>query len=156
FDRGVIERAAVVGKEFWPGAVAALDGGDDGLGATLLGLVRRELVEPAVSSIPGQDGFRFRHVLIRDAAYAGIPKRTRADLHERFVGWLELHDTPEELHGYHLEQAYLYRGELGALDDHARALGERAGGLLTAAGRQALARDDVSAAVNLLERGVAL
>jgi len=155
-EREVIQRAAVVGKEFWPGAVASLDGGDETLGTTLLGLVRRELVEPAASSVPGQDGFRFRHALIRDAAYAGIPKRTRADLHERFVGWLELHDTPEELHGYHLEQAYRYRDELGSLDDHARSLGERAGELLTAAGRQALARDDVPAAVNLLERGVAL
>ena len=155
-EREVLQRAAVVGKEFWPGAVAALNGGDEGLGTTLLGLVRRELVEPAVSSIPGQDGFRFRHALIRDAAYAGIPKRTRADLHERFVGWLELHDTAAELHGYHLERAYLYRDELGSLDDHARSLGERAGELLTAAGRQALARDDVPAAVNLLERGVAL
>jgi tetratricopeptide (TPR) repeat protein len=155
-EREVLQRAAVVGKEFWPGAVAALDGGDEGLGATLLGLVRRELVEPAVSSVPGQDGFRFRHALIRDAAYAGITKRTRADLHERFAGWLELHDTPEELHGYHLEQAYLYRDELGSLDDHARSLGERAGELLTGAGRHALARDDVPAAVGLLERGVAL
>ena len=155
-EREVLQRAAVVGKEFWPGAVAALNGGDEGLGTTLLGLVRRELVEPAASSIPGQDGFRFRHALIRDAAYAGIPKRTRADLHERFVGWLELHDTAEELHGYHLERAYLYRDELGSLDDHARSLGERAGELLTAAGRQALARDDAPAAVNLLERGVAL
>jgi class 3 adenylate cyclase/tetratricopeptide (TPR) repeat protein len=156
-EREVLQRAAVVGKEFWPGAVAALDGGDSTLGATLLGLVRRELVEPAVSSMPGQDGFRFRHALIRDAAYAGIPKRTRADLHERFADWLEQRDTtPEELEGYHLEQAYRYRDELGALDDHARSLGERAGRLLTAAGRQALARDDVPAAVNLLERGVAL
>ena len=153
-EREVLQRAAVVGKEFWPGAVAALDGGDEGLGATLLGLVRRELVEPAVSSIPGQDGFRFRHALIRDAAYAGIPKRTRADLHERFVGWLELHDTPEELHGYHLEQAYRYRDELGALDDHAQ-VARRAGEASCSrppAGRR-LARDDVPAAVNLLERG---
>jgi tetratricopeptide (TPR) repeat protein len=155
-EREVLQRAAVVGKEFWPGAVAALDGGDEGLGTTLLGLVRRELVEPAASSIPGQDGFRFRHALIRDAAYAGIPKRTRADLHERFAGWLEDYDTPEELHGYHLEQAYLYRDELGALDDHARSLGKRAGELLMTAGRHALARDDVPAAVGLLERGVAL
>ena len=155
-EREVIQRAAVVGKEFWPGAVAALNGGDETLGTTLLGLVRRELVEPAASTIPGQDGFRFRHALIRDAAYAGIPKRTRADLHERFAGWLELHDTPDEFEGYHLEQAYLYRDELGSLDEHARSLGGRAGELLTAAGRQALARDDVSAAVNLLERGVAL
>ncbi len=155
-EREVLQRAAVVGKEFWPSAVAALDGGDETLGATLLGLVRRELVEPAVSSVPGQDGFRFRHALIRDAAYAGIPKRTRADLHERFAAWLELRDTPEELHGYHLEQAYRYRDELGLLDDHARSLGERAGELLTAAGCQASAREDIPAAVNLLERGVAL
>jgi class 3 adenylate cyclase/tetratricopeptide (TPR) repeat protein len=156
FDRDVLERAAVVGKEFWPGAVAALGDGNETLGQTLLGLVRRELVEPAASSIPGEDGFRFRHALIRDAAYAGIPKRTRADLHERFAGWVELHDRGDELVGYHLEQAYRYREELEALDDHTRSLGERAGELLAAAGSRALARDDVPAAVNLLERGVAL
>ncbi|HZE28983.1 MAG TPA: AAA family ATPase, partial [Gaiellaceae bacterium] len=155
FDRDVLERAAVVGKEFWPGAVAAMDGNAP-LGPTLLGLVRRELVEPAVSSIPGEDGFRFRHALIRDAAYAGIPKRTRADLHERFAGWIELHDGEDELVGYHLEHAYRYREELDALDEHTRSLGERAGELLTADGRRALARDDVPAAVNLLERGVSL
>jgi class 3 adenylate cyclase/tetratricopeptide (TPR) repeat protein len=156
FDRSVLERAAVVGKEFWPGAVAALGEGHETLGPTLLGLVRRELVEPAVSSIPGEDGFRFHHALIRDAAYAGIPKRTRADLHERFAGWVDLHDHRDELVGYHLENAYRYREELDALDDHTRSLGERAGELLTAAGRRALARDDVPAAVNLLERGAAL
>jgi class 3 adenylate cyclase/tetratricopeptide (TPR) repeat protein len=155
FERHVLERAAVIGKEFWPGAVSAL-GGDEVLGPTLLQLVRREFVEPAASSIPGEDGFRFRHALIRDAAYAGIPKRTRADLHERFAGWLEVHGTRDELRGYHLEQAYRYRDELGALDDHTRSLGEQAGELLTAAGRQALAGDDLPAAVNLLERGVAL
>ena len=155
-DRDVLERAAVVGKEFWPGAVAALGDGKSTLGPTLLGLVRGELVEPAVSSIPGEDGFRFRHALIRDAAYAGIPKRTRADLHERFADWLELHFPGEEFLGYHLEQAHRYRQELGSLDDHTRSLGERAGELLTASGERALARDDVPAAANLLERGVAL
>ena len=156
FDREVLERAAVVGREFWPGAVATLGSGDETLGQTLLGLVRRELVEPALSSIPGEDGFRFRHALIRDAAYAGIPKRTRADLHERFAAWVEVHDRGDELVGYHLEQAYLYREELEALDEHTRSLGERAGELLTSAGRRALARDDVPAAVSLLERGVSL
>src|SRR4029077_10691048 len=156
FDRGVIERAAVVGKEFWPGAVAALGTNDDSLGPTLLGLVRREFVEPAISSIPGEDGFRFRHALIRDAAYAGIPKRTRADLHERFAGWIELRNGRDELVGYHLEQAYRYQDELGVVDEAGRALGERAGELLIAGGRRALARDDVPAAANLLERGAAL
>ena len=156
FDRAVLERAAVVGKEFWPGAVAALGDGDETLGPTLLGLVRSELVEPAVSSIPGEDGFRFRHALIRDAAYAGIPKRTRADLHERFAEWLQLHERRDEIVGYHLEQTYRYREELDALDNQTRSLGERAGELLTESGRRALARDDVPAAVNLLERGMAL
>ncbi|HEU5214255.1 MAG TPA: adenylate/guanylate cyclase domain-containing protein [Gaiellaceae bacterium] len=155
-ERDVVERAAVIGKEFWPGAVAFLGDGDEVLGTTLLTLVRREFVEPAVSSFPGEDGFRFRHALIRDAAYAGIPKRTRAGLHERFAGWLELHGGRDELRGYHLEQAYRYRDELGALDDHTRSLGEQAGELLAAAGSHALAGDDVPAAVNLLERGVAL
>jgi class 3 adenylate cyclase/tetratricopeptide (TPR) repeat protein len=155
-ERHVLERAAVVGKEFWPGAVAALNGGDEALGTTLLELVRRDLVEPAASSIPGEDGFRFRHALIRDVTYAGIPKRTRAELHERFAGWVEQRDALDELVGYHLEQAYGYRDELGAVDDRARSLGERAGELLTRAGRRALTRDDIPAAVNLLERGVAL
>jgi class 3 adenylate cyclase/tetratricopeptide (TPR) repeat protein len=156
FDRSVLERAAVVGKEFWPGAVAALGDDNETLGPTLLGLVRSELVEPAVSSIPGEDGFRFRHALIRDAAYAGIPKRMRADLHERFAAWVELHERRDEIVGYHLEHAYRYREELDALDDQTRSLGARAGELLAAAGSRALARDDVPAAVNLLERGVAL
>jgi tetratricopeptide (TPR) repeat protein len=156
FEREVIERAAVVGKEFWPGAIAALEGGNEDLGATLLALVRREFVEPATSSFPGEDGFRFRHALTRDAAYAGIPKRTRADLHEGFAGWLEVHGGRDELRGYHLEQTYRYREELGSLDNHTRSLGERAGELLTDAGERALARDDVPAAVNLLERGAAL
>jgi len=156
FEREVLERAAVVGKEFWPGAVAALGDTDEALGTTLLALVRRELVEPSVSIIPGEDGFRFRHALIRDAAYAGISKRTRADLHERFAAWLEDRAGPDELRGYHLEQVYRYRDELGVLDDRTLSLGAQAGELLTAAGRHALARDDVPAAVNLLERGAAL
>jgi class 3 adenylate cyclase/tetratricopeptide (TPR) repeat protein len=156
YDRRVLERAAVVGKEFWPGAVAALGDGDESLGPTLLGLARSELVEPAVSGIPGEDGFRFRHALIRDAAYAGIPKRTRAELHERFATWIELHEPRDEIVGYHLELAYRYREELDALDDHTRSLGARSGELLAAAGGRAVARDDVPAAVNLLERAVGL
>jgi class 3 adenylate cyclase/tetratricopeptide (TPR) repeat protein len=157
FEREVLERAAVIGRDFWPGAVAALGvDRDRPLGPTLLALVRRDLVEPATSSIAGEDGFRFRHQLIRDAAYTGIPKRTRAELHERFADWLELHEGSDELLGYHLEQVYRFRDELASLDDATRARGARAGELLAAAGRRALLRDDVPAAVNLLDRGVAL
>ena len=157
-EREVLERAAVVGKEFWPGAVAALERRRRGAsGRRCSGSSAGSSSSPPVSSIPGEDGFRFRHALIRDAAYAGIPKRTRADLHERFAGWLELHDTRGRSSSATTSSRPTATARSSdAVDDHARSLGERAGELLTAAGRRALARDDVPAAVNLLERGVAL
>ena len=66
---------------------------------------------------PGEDAFRFRHLLIRDAAYDALPKSTRAELHERFADWLEERGADlvelDEILGYHLEQAYGYRVELG-------------------------------------------
>ena len=63
-----------------------------------------------------EDGYRFRHLLIRDAAYEALPKATRAELHERFAAWLETRGAElveDEIVGYHLEQAFRYRGELG-------------------------------------------
>jgi class 3 adenylate cyclase/tetratricopeptide (TPR) repeat protein len=157
--RDVLERAAVVGKDFWPGAVAALGEGEKTLGATLLDLVRRELVQPAASTVPGEDGFSFRHALIRDAAYASAPLRRRAAHHERFAEWLASGDFGEEfdeIRGYHLEQAVRLRRELGADDDHMRTLATDAHELLARAGRRAYARGDASAARNLLERALAL
>ena len=62
----------------------------------------------------------------------------------------------EEIIGHHLEQGYRYRGELGLLDDEARALGERAGRRLAAAGQRAHGRGDLGAAANLLGRAAAL
>ena len=76
---------------------------------------------PGQAQLAGEDGFRFRHLLIRDAAYDALPKATRAELHERFAAWLEEHGTElvelDEILGYHLEQALRYRGELGLPDD---------------------------------------
>src|SRR5438445_725678 len=90
-ERAVLERASVVGKEFWRGAVAELSPEDERarVSPALLSLVRKELVRPEQSTFLGDDGFRFRHALIRDAAYAAMPKSARADLHERFAAWLE-------------------------------------------------------------------
>ena len=83
----------------------------------LAALVRKELITPDTPLLSGEDGFRFRHLLIRDAAYDALPKATRADLHERFASWLEEHGTElvelDEILGYHLEQACRYRAELG-------------------------------------------
>ena len=161
-ERAMLERAAVVGKEFWRGAVVDLSEPDEHghVGTTMLQLVRKELVEPAPSSLQGEDGFRFRHVLIRDTAYAGIPKARRAELHERFAGWVE-RATPgsieyDEILGYHYEQACLLRGELGPADERTARLAGSARPLLGAAGRRAYARGDAPAAANLLGRALAL
>ena len=76
----------------------------------LAGLVRKELIRPDRPQIAGEDGFRFRHLLIRDAAYEALPKSARADLHQRLAAWLEDHGTElvelDEILGYHLEQAW--------------------------------------------------
>ena len=79
---------------------------DPSIPAQLMGLVRKELVRPTAATLPEDDAFRFRHLLIRDAAYDALPKATRADLHERFARWLEEHGPElvelDEILGYHL------------------------------------------------------
>ena len=71
YERGVIERASVEGKLFHRGGIAALSPGgkEESLGTHLQSLVRKELIRPDTSQLPGEDAFRFRHQLIRDAAY---------------------------------------------------------------------------------------
>jgi class 3 adenylate cyclase/predicted ATPase len=112
-ERSVIEPAAVIGQEFWREALVELSPEDLAVSASLQRLIRKELIGRARSSFAEEDAFRFRHILIRDAAYSGIAKSRRAELHERFADWLE-RTMPEyeEIVGYHLEQAYRYREEL--------------------------------------------
>jgi class 3 adenylate cyclase/tetratricopeptide (TPR) repeat protein len=156
-ERAVAEPAAVVGQEFWREAVVELCPPDTPVSASLQRLVRKELIGRARSGLAEEDAFRFRHILIRDAAYAGIAKGRRAELHERFAGWLE-RTMPEyeEIVGYHLEQSFRYREELGPLGESERQLGRRAGERLGSAGLRASDRGDVIAAVSLLDRAVAL
>jgi class 3 adenylate cyclase len=159
-QRAVLERAAVAGKDFTRRLILSLSPEEEHgeLDARLLDLVRRDFL----SARPGrEDAYRFRHVLIRDAAYAGIPKELRAQLHERFAGIAE--HTPsgrageiDEIIGYHLEQAFVYRKALGPLSDDDRVLAERARELLAAAGRRATERGDSPAAANLLGRALTL
>ncbi len=158
-ERTVLEHGAVEGEVFHRSAVQALTPEEPRLTTRLTALVRRELVRPDRAQFAGDDAFRFRHLLIRDAAYEATPKATRADLHERLAAWLEERGADlvelDEILGHHLEQAYRYRTELGAADA-ARSLAERAGERLAAAGRRALARADVGAAVSLLGRAAEL
>jgi predicted ATPase/class 3 adenylate cyclase len=162
-ERQVIERAAIEGKTFHRSAVEALSLNvmRESVGERLLALVRKDLIRPQRAVIAGEAEFRFRHALIREAAYESLSKALRAELHERFADWLEALAGEraaeyEELLGYHLEQAFNYNTELSRVDDHVRRVGLRAGERLAAAGRRALARGDVSASVNLLSRAAAV
>jgi tetratricopeptide (TPR) repeat protein len=162
-ERAVTQRASVAGKVFWWGAVTELSPPSDRprVGSHLQTLVRKELVRPDRSGFAGEDAFRFSHILVRDAAYDSIPKRARAELHERFASWLERKAGDriaefEEILGYHLEHAYRYGAELGPVTEPTRTLAVRAAQHLSAAGRRALSRWDVSATVNLLSRAVEL
>jgi tetratricopeptide (TPR) repeat protein len=123
--------------------------------------MRMELVRPDHASFVGEEAFRFRHLLIRDAAYQAVAKQTRSELHERFASWLERMAADrvgeyEEIIAYHLEQAYLYRVELGPPDAHAQELALRAGHLLGEAAVRANGRLDFAATSDLLERAITL
>jgi class 3 adenylate cyclase len=155
-ERALLERAAVVGRDFSrsallnlspPDELASLDGG-------LTALVRRGLLRFVRAE--REDTYRFHHVLVRDVAYAGITKEARADLHERFGTWLEQRDGPDEIVGYHLEQAHRYGAELRPGDPELPALAKRAGDCLAEAGIRAWKRADTPATINLLGRAASL
>jgi class 3 adenylate cyclase/tetratricopeptide (TPR) repeat protein len=156
-ERAALERGAVEGQVFHRGAVAALAPDDPEVPSRLLGLVRKELVRPSVATLPDEEAFRFRHLLIRDAAYEALPKAERAALHERFADWLELHGSAlvelDEILGYHLEQAAQCRRELGGPLPE---LERRGASHLGAAGARALTRMDAHAAESLLRRAADL
>jgi class 3 adenylate cyclase/tetratricopeptide (TPR) repeat protein len=156
-ERTVLECGAVEGRVFHRGAVQALAPGESQLPQRLVKLVRKDLVRPDKPQLAGEDAFRFRHLLIRDAAYDGLPKATRAELHEHFADWLAErgHELVEldELVACHLEQAARYKEELGPPDTR---LAERASERLAAAGRRALWRADGHASAALLERALEL
>jgi class 3 adenylate cyclase/tetratricopeptide (TPR) repeat protein len=162
-ERAVIERASVVGRVFWWTAVSELSPEElkPNVGRYLQSLMRKELIRPDYTYLGQEDAFRFAHILIRDAAYNGLPKAVRADLHERLVDWIQerSRDRPgefEEIIGYHLEQAHRTLLELGPMTERVGAVGIRAAVPLKSAGRRAFARGDMPAAVNLLSRAASL
>ena len=158
-ERSVLERGAVEGQLFHSAAVEALAPEPAPIERELRALVRKELLRPDHGQLQIGEAYRFRHLLIRDAAYDALPKASRAELHERFADWLAEHSAGlverDEIIGYHLEQAIRYRAELGE-DDQTRELGERAAAKLASAGRRATSRGDHAAAANMLERALAL
>jgi class 3 adenylate cyclase len=161
--RAVLERASVVGKVFWPAAVAELSPPAEApeLAEHLTALVRRQLLVAGGSALAGEQGLEFSHILVRDVAYGEILKARRADLHARCAGWIERVTADRaseygELLGYHLERAYRYLGEVDPTDERMSTIAASASRHLGAAGGRALARGDTPGAVSLLERALSL
>ena len=159
----IVTAGSVEGTVFHRGAVTDLipDSFASTLELNLLELVRRDVIRPDFADFPDDEAYRFRHVLIRDAAYRSLSKGTSADLHERFAEWLERTAGErmrefEEIVGYHLEQAYRCRAAIGTIDTHTATLATRSAQRLESAGRRALARSDLPAAISLLERAADL
>ncbi len=162
-ERAVLERAAVVGLDFQPPAIDALAADADAaadLGPALSALCDKRLIR--VTGTGGDaDEYQFTNLLVRDAAYDRLLKRTRARMHERFADWLlqasgDRVAELEEIVGYHLEQSFRYRSELGPVDEHARSLGDRAARHLATAGSKAVGHGDMPAAASLFQRAAGL
>jgi class 3 adenylate cyclase/tetratricopeptide (TPR) repeat protein len=160
-ERDVIGRGSVEGEVFHRGAVEELapEATRNGVPTHLQTLVRKDVIRPEQPIFGDDDAFRFRHLLIRDAAYDSLPKETRADLHERFAAWLAEHGglvELDEIVGYHLEQAYRNREALDASDSRLPDLVRRAAKHLAQAARRALLHGDLGAARGLFTRAAAL
>ena len=156
-ERAVLERGAIVGKEFTAGDVVALIDPD---AAPTADTHLRTLAERGFVRSRGNGLFGFRHVLVQEAIYRSAPKRLRAELHERYADRLDTEspDLPDldEFVGYHLERAFHLRTELGEVDRRAEGLADDAGRRLGVAGFDALKRGDMPATASLLGRAIRL
>jgi len=152
-EKTALRQASVIGERFVLDELLVL--GDE-LGATPEALLRKGFFL-ADRDDPSGRSLRFKHLLIRDAAYAGLTKAERAELHERFADFQTRAAADrlieyEEIIGYHLEQAIHHRQQLGLDDERTRTLAGRAAQMLGAAGIRALQRGDALTSNRLLER----
>jgi class 3 adenylate cyclase/tetratricopeptide (TPR) repeat protein len=157
-EKSVLQRAAVIGRTFWSGAVEHLGGDADGELQPLLDdlLLREFVLTEQRSTISGEDAYRFKHVLIREVAYGGLSKTARARHHRHFAEWLGERAKEEllEVRAYHLDQATALLAELdGAPPEE---LAQEAAEALQKAGMRALAREANATARRLLHRSAEL
>ena len=156
-ERAVLERGAVIGKDFSAEDMTSLlePEATPTAESHLRTLSDRGFVRPR-----GETAFSFRHVLVQEAVYRAAPKRLRADLHERYADRLDRAHAEltelDEFVGHHLEQAYRLRSELGESDRRTERLADDAGRRLGEAGVRAVKRGDVPAAIGLLRRATSI
>ena len=155
-EKLALQRASVVGRIFWEGALGQL-APELELDPVLDDLLGRDFItRESRSTISGESAYRFKHVLIRDVAYSGLTKGARADLHQVVADWLGERAADElvEIRAYHLEQAATLLEELDGVVPPG--LVTEAAATLEAAGRRALAREANRSARRLLLRSVEL
>ena len=156
-ERVLLQRAAAMGRIFMAGALKELSPELDDVSDALDDLLLRDLIvrEPR-TTISGEQAYKFRHVLIREVAYSGLSKSSRAELHRAFAVWLKERAGDElvEIRAFHLDQAARLLAELdgSAPPD----LAEEAASALTHAGRRALSREAFRSARKLLLRAAEL
>jgi class 3 adenylate cyclase/tetratricopeptide (TPR) repeat protein len=155
-SKAVLQRASVIGRGFWAGAIEYLSNGES-VESPLEDLQLRDLVvhQPR-SSLSNEKAYRFKHVLIRDVAYASLTKSARAAHHARFAEWLGARAGDEllEIRAHHLDHA---ASLLADLDGAPPAdLAREAAATLQEAGRRSLAREANQAARNAFLRALEL
>jgi predicted ATPase len=162
-ERTVIAEASVVGQVFYRGALHQLSPPKIAaeLDPSLETLKRKQFITDHESDFLDDLAYAFRHVLIRDAAYEGMLKKTRAELHERFAGWLQSVAGSrvtefEEILGYHYEQAYRYRVALRPEGPADRSLAMKGAALLSSAGHRAFEHSDLGTTTDLISRALSL
>lgn len=127
-DKRTLQRAAVVGRTFWPGPVRRLLNGDEAkLSDALARFEERDLVLPRLASaFVGEREFSFKHVLTYQVAYESLPRRERVDAHAEVAQWLEetagdRRDEFVELLAHHYGSAYAaardHRDDAHSLND---------------------------------------
>ena len=154
--RTVLQRASVIGRTFWASAIAHLSADIEDVDCVLEDLLLRDFIVPGRSTLTGETAYRFKHVLIREVAYGGLAKSSRAEHHLRFADWLSERAGDEllEIRAYHLDHASALLAELDGAPP--ADLAARAADVLEQAGRRALARESYRAARHLLLRAVEL
>ena len=124
--KSLLHDAAVIGKVFWSGAIAAVGEVDEAIVRRgLHELVRKELVRPArTSSMEIQQEYAFWHALVRDVSYSQIPRSLRGRKHQAVAEWIEalagerVSDHAEVL-AHHYSEALTLARTLGeAAADH--------------------------------------
>jgi class 3 adenylate cyclase/tetratricopeptide (TPR) repeat protein len=158
-DKRLLQDAAVVGRVFWPGAVAALGGaaGRRELDECLHRLERKQFVRRArASSLAGETQYAFAHVLVRDVTYGQIPRAVRAGRHLDAAGWIESLGRTDD-HAEMLAHHYLSALELArAANQDAADLALRARPALERAGDRALALNAFAVAAGFYRAALGL